>query len=103
LRDRAHDTAARRTRVPRRKPKGGEATLGEARTSTRVDRIDDGVVHGVAEYEARGRRSTHAFAMHVFADQAELDAALEEGGLAFERWLDRKRGWFVARSAAARP
>jgi SAM-dependent methyltransferase len=85
------------------KPKGGEATLGEVRTSTRVDRIDDGVVHGVAEYEARGRRWTHAFAMHVFADQAELDAALEEGGLAFERWLDPKRGWFVARSAAARP
>jgi SAM-dependent methyltransferase len=84
-------------------PKAREAMLGEVTMSTRVDRIEDGVVQGAVEYEARGRRWTHAFAMRVFADQPELDAALAEGGLSFDRWLDRDRGWFVATAAAARP
>jgi SAM-dependent methyltransferase len=84
-------------------PKEGTAALGDVTTSTRVDRIEDGVVHGVVVYEARDRRWSHAFAMRVFADQAELDAALAEGGLSFDRWLDRDRGWFVATAAATRP
>lgn len=83
-------------------PKEGRAALGEVTATTRVDRIDDGVVHGAVEYDARGRRWTHAFAMRVFADQVELDAALAGGGLSFDRWLDRDRGWFVARAAPAR-
>ncbi|HEX5245577.1 MAG TPA: class I SAM-dependent methyltransferase [Gaiellaceae bacterium] len=84
-------------------PKEGAAALGEVTTSTRIDRIENGVAHGVAEYEARGRRWTHAFTMHVFANQSELDAALAEGGLRFDSWLDRNRGWFAARAAPARP
>jgi SAM-dependent methyltransferase len=84
-------------------PKEGEAALGEATTSTRVDQIEDGVVYGAVEYEARGKTWVHEFAMRVFADQPELDAALAEGGLRFDRWLDRERGWFVATGAVVRP
>jgi hypothetical protein len=47
-------------------PKEGEALIGEVTAATRVDRIEDGVVHGAVDYEARGRRWTHAFAMRVF-------------------------------------
>jgi hypothetical protein len=32
--------------------------------------------------------------MHVFADEAELGAALAEAGLRLDRWLDAR--WFVA-------
>ncbi len=84
-------------------PREGVAELGEVTTSTRVERIEGGVVHGVAEYEARGQRWAHPFTMRVFADQAELEAALAEGGLRFERWLERDRGWFVATTDSAHP
>jgi hypothetical protein len=36
--------------------------------------------------------------MHVFADEAALDAALAEAGLRLDRRLDER--WFVAVSAA---
>jgi hypothetical protein len=81
-------------------PREGEARLGAVATRLRVSRIDGGVVHGEAEYEVGDRRWTHAFAMRVFADEAELDAALEEAGLRFDRWLDRERGWFAATARA---
>ena len=42
---------------------------------------------------------SHAFAMRVFADEAELGAAL--GKWRLDRWLDRDRGWFTA--VPARP
>jgi SAM-dependent methyltransferase len=64
--------------------------------SVRVDRIVDGVVHGEVFYEGGG---SHAFAMRVFADDAELAAALD--GWWLDRWLDRDRGWFTA--VRARP
>lgn len=62
----------------------------------RVDRIEDGIVHGEVFYEGG---ASHAFSMRVFADEAELTAALE--GWALDRWLDRERGWFTA--VPARP
>jgi hypothetical protein len=49
-----------------------------------------------------GRRWTHEFAMRVFADDAELEAALAAEHLRLERWLDLERGWFVATAAPAR-
>jgi hypothetical protein len=59
----------------------------------RIDRVEDGVVHGEVFYEGGW---SHAFAMRVFADEAELEAALGECGWRLERWLDRDRGWFTA-------
>ena len=45
--------------------------------------------------EATGiSRQRHPFAMHLFADDAELDAALAEAGLWLERRLDAR--WFLA-------
>jgi hypothetical protein len=62
-----------------------------ASETLRIDRIEDGVVHGEVFY-AGGY--SHAFAMRVFADEAELAAAL--GDWTLQRWLDRGRGWFTA-------
>ncbi len=78
-------------------PREGETRLGDVVSRLRVERVEDGVVHGVAEYEASGRSWRHPFAMRVFADQAELDAALAEAGLRFGEWLDAR--WFTARPA----
>jgi SAM-dependent methyltransferase len=85
------------------RPKPGPGQLGEVTSTTHVDRVEDGVVHGSVDYEARGTRWRHEFSMRVFADEAELGDALAEGGFRLDRWLDRERGWFVATSAPARP
>jgi SAM-dependent methyltransferase len=82
-------------------PRARPTQIGEVATSMDVERVEDGVVHGAVNYEARGKRWRQDFAMRVFADQAELDAALAAGGFAFDRWLDRERGWFVATASPA--
>jgi hypothetical protein len=73
---------------------GGERTLGHVVSRLRVDGIEDGVVHGEMEYEAGGETWRQSFAMRVFADDEELDAALAEAGLRLERRLDARS--FVA-------
>lgn len=78
-------------------PADNESRLGEVVSRLNVERIEGGVVRGSVEYAARGREWRHEFAMRVFSDQAELDAALAAAGLLFERWLDRR--WFIARAA----
>jgi SAM-dependent methyltransferase len=78
---------------------GGSSQLGEVSSRVRLESFEAGVARGAVHYEAGGRRWTHSFAMRVFADEDELRAALLEGGWTFERWLDRERGWFVARGA----
>jgi hypothetical protein len=75
-------------------PEDGERTLGDVVSRLHVDRFEEGVVHGEMEYEAGGETWRHAFSMRVFADDAELDAALAEAGLRLERRLDPR--WFVA-------
>jgi SAM-dependent methyltransferase len=60
--------------------------------SLRIDRIEDGVVHGEVFYEGG---ASHAFAMRVFADEDELSAALAEEGWELDRRLDDR--WFTAR------
>jgi len=70
-----------------------------ANDSLRIDRIEDGVVHGEVFYEVDGQTWSHAFSMRVFADDGELEAALAESGWRLERWLDRDRGWFVGSRA----
>jgi SAM-dependent methyltransferase len=79
-------------------PEDGERTLGDVVSRLRVDRVEDGVVHGEMEYEAAGETWRQSFAMRVFADDAELGAALAEAGLCLERRLDAR--WFVAVSVA---
>lgn len=73
---------------------GAERALGDVVSRLHVHRVEDGVVHGEMEYEAGQRRWRQPFAMRVFADEAELDAALAEAGLRLERRLDAR--WFVA-------
>jgi SAM-dependent methyltransferase len=80
-------------------PESGERQLGEVLSRLRVGRVEDGVVHGEMEYEAAGERWRHPFAMRVFADEAELEAALAEAGWRFDEWLDD--AWFTARAPRA--
>jgi len=75
-------------------PEDGESTLGEVVSRLEVDRVEDGVVHGAVTYEVDDETWQHAFAMRVFADDAELGAVLAEAGLRLERRLDPR--WFVA-------
>lgn len=75
-------------------PADGETSFGDVLSRLHVVRVEGGVVHGEMEYEADGNTRRHAFAMHVFADEAELQAALSEAGLRLERRLDAR--WFVA-------
>jgi SAM-dependent methyltransferase len=83
------------------RPEEGETRLGPVLSRLLTDDVQNGVVRGVATYEASGRVWTHAFAMWVFADEEELDAALAEAGFLRERWLDREGGrWFTARSVS---
>ena len=78
-------------------PENEERTLGDVVSRLRVDRVENGVVHGEIEYEAAEERWRHRFAMHVFADDVELEAALAEVGLKLERRLDES--WLVAVAA----
>jgi SAM-dependent methyltransferase len=80
------------------RPTEGSSRLGEVTSSVRLESFEDGVAQGEVRYEADGRSWTHAFAMRVFDDEAELEAALLEAGFRLERWLDRERGWFLARA-----
>lgn len=77
-------------------PEDGETLLGDVVSRLRVERVEDGVVHGAVEYETEGERWRHSFAMRVFADDAELGSALPEAGLRLERRLDAR--WFSARA-----
>jgi SAM-dependent methyltransferase len=75
-------------------PDNGDTALGEVRSRLHIDSVGDGVVCGEVEYEADGEKWRHPFAMQVFADDAELGAALGEARLRLERRLDSR--WFVA-------
>lgn len=75
-------------------PEEGETTLGDVRSRLHVERVEGGTVHGEMEYEVGNDTWRHPFAMHVFADESELEAALAEAGLRVERRLDAR--WFVA-------
>ena len=80
-------------------PTDSETKVGNISSRLRVERIENGVVHGSVTYTADGQTWEHAFAMHVFPDQAALDAALAEVGLHRNRWLDDSGRWFVACSS----
>lgn len=75
-------------------PAGGERDLGRIRSHLRVDSVAGGVVHGEMTYAADGATWRHAFALHVFAGEPELAAALGEAGLRLRERLDER--WFTA-------
>jgi SAM-dependent methyltransferase len=75
-------------------PEDGETALGDVASRLHLERIDGGLLRGEVAYEVEGRIWRHSFAMHVFADEAELDAALAEAGLCRQRRLDAR--WFTA-------
>src|SRR5205823_2933113 len=91
----APDPAARDRALPRRDRRGH-------RPRTLMNAAPDGspvelyallpVIQGTVEYLSGSRRWRHAFAMHVFADEAELGAALAEAGLRLSRRLDGDDG-----------
>ena len=74
-------------------PEDGETALGEVRSRLHVRSVEEGVVRGEVECNADGETWRHPFAMHVFADEAELGATLGEAGLRFDRRLDPR--WFL--------
>jgi SAM-dependent methyltransferase len=80
-------------------PEDGETLLGDVVSRLRVAGVEDGVVRGEMEYEAAGETWRHPFAMRVFADEAELGAALADAGLRLGRWLNER--WFTAEAPRA--
>jgi SAM-dependent methyltransferase len=72
----------------------GEVTI----TILRARRSGDSVEASV-EYAVDGRRWEQPFVAEML-DDAALSDALAEGGLVFDGWLDRRRGWFAAKGAA---
>jgi SAM-dependent methyltransferase len=79
------------------RPDDRETQLGDVTARLRIERSEDGVVHGEVEYMVAERVWHHRFAMRVFADRDELDAVLAEADLRFARWLDSEGGrCFVA-------
>jgi SAM-dependent methyltransferase len=78
-------------------PQDGETVLGEVVSRLHVESVEDGLVRGEMEYVVAGEAWRHTFEMRVFADEAELEAALAEAELRLDRWLDAR--WFTARAA----
>jgi hypothetical protein len=68
-------------------PEDGDTVLGEVVSRLHVESVEDGLVRGEMEYESEGETWRHSFEMRVFADEAELSAALAEAGLRLERWF----------------
>jgi SAM-dependent methyltransferase len=58
--------------------------------------LDSERVRATMAYELDGRRWLQEFEA-VLLDDDELFRTLEGSGLAFDRWLDRHRGWLAAR------
>jgi SAM-dependent methyltransferase len=83
------------------RPHDGESRLGPFTSRLRVASLDGDVVRGEVEYDDGARTWRHAFAMHVFADAAAFDAALDASGLRRVRWLDDERRWCVAKAVTA--
>ena len=69
----------------------GEVTLGLAEAEVVGDRV-----RATMEYEVDGRVWRQPFEAVLLDDEA-LERVLRDGGLDFDRWLHRDRGWFVAR------
>jgi SAM-dependent methyltransferase len=75
---------------------GSPTTLGPVTvTLTRAD-VDRDRLTASVRYELDGRAWDQPFSARLLDEEA-LGGRLAKADLAFDRWLDRKRGWFVAR------
>jgi SAM-dependent methyltransferase len=79
------------------RPEDKETQLGLVRSRLRVERVEEQIVHGTVEYTSGSRHWRHPFAMRVFVDADEVEAALIDAGLRLASWLDGEQGrWFIA-------
>ena len=74
---------------------GGVTRVGDVSIELADVDLEGERVRATMAYELDGSRWLQEFEA-VLLDDDELYRALEGSGLAFERWLDRGRGWLVA-------
>jgi SAM-dependent methyltransferase len=77
--------------------RAGPVTITVTRAAAKGQRVDAEVA-----YEVEGRRWSQPFTA-VVRDEADLRDTLASAGLAFDRWLDRSRGWLAAYPVLDRP
>ncbi len=75
---------------------GRVTRLGDVSIELADVELDGERVRATMAYELDGRRWLQEFEA-VLLDDDELFRTLEGSGLAFDHWLDRRRGWLVAR------
>jgi SAM-dependent methyltransferase len=75
---------------------GRVTRLGDVSIELADVELDGERVRATMAYELDGRRWLQEFEA-LLLDDDELFRTLEGAGLAFDRWLDRRRGWLVAR------
>jgi SAM-dependent methyltransferase len=75
---------------------GKTRSLGDVEVKVTAATVDGPVVEAVVEYAVDGRSWRQQFTARML-DEPELDAALDEAGLARVRWLDDSRTWSEAR------
>jgi SAM-dependent methyltransferase len=75
---------------------GSVTRLGDVSIELADMELEGERVRATMAYELDGRRWLQEFEA-VLLDDDELFRTLERSGLAFDRWLDRPRGWLVAR------
>jgi SAM-dependent methyltransferase len=75
---------------------GRVTRLGDVSIELADVELDGERVRATMAYELDGRRWLQEFEA-VLLDHDELLRTLEGARLAFDRWLDRRRGWLVAR------
>jgi SAM-dependent methyltransferase len=75
---------------------GRVTRLGDVSIELAAAELDGERVRATMAYGLDGRRWLQEFEA-VLLDDDELFRTLEGSGLAFDRWLDRRRGWLVAR------
>ena len=77
---------------------GPPRRLGDVELRLSEVAIDGRLVHATMEYRVEAKTWRQEFDALVL-DEDDLRDALSAEGLAFDRWLDRGRGWLVARPA----
>lgn len=74
---------------------GRRSQLGVVGVTVTCAEIDGDRMRAAVRYDLDGRTWDQPFTARLL-DEAALRRRLAEAGLAFDRWLDAARGWFVA-------
>ena len=75
---------------------GRTRTLGDVDITLERARVDDGIVDAEMLYRVGGQEWRQPFVARL-RDEDELRLLLRDAEFAWERWLDREAGWFLAR------